>query len=222
LRSIIINISFFLLLPSVLAAQQDTTAGNKFGKYIPTGVRFGTDVFAVVRTGYDNSFDGWELNADIDFDRFYLTVDNGYWARDFKGSGNVYSNQGAYFRVGVDVNFLTKDPDKNMFFLGARYGLALFSEDLVIDTVDPVWGNFTTSYSNEGLRGTWFELTTGVRVKIWKVIWVGYTARFKFGLSTNDGGDMIPHDVPGYGRADKDSEWGFNYQVFFRLPVRKQ
>ena len=29
-----------------------------------------------------------------------------------------YSNDGNYGRIGADVNFLTKDPDKNMFFFG--------------------------------------------------------------------------------------------------------
>jgi hypothetical protein len=33
---------------------------------------------------------------------------------------------------------------------------------------------------------------------------------------------IIPADVPGYGRTDKDSSWGFNYQIFIRIPLRKQ
>jgi hypothetical protein len=57
---------------------------------------------------------------------------------------------------------------------------------------------------------------------MWKMIWMGYTARFKFGLKTNETGPMLPHDVPGYGRTDKESTWGFNYQIFVRLPVPKK
>src|SRR5688572_9443750 len=126
LRSTIINISLCLiLLPTVLEAQKvkkDTASQSFATKYLPTGIRFGTDAFALVRNTYDETFKGWELNADVDFYRYYLTVDYGYWGRNFEGRGNVYDNDGTYFRAGVDVNFLTKDPDRNMFFVGARYG----------------------------------------------------------------------------------------------------
>ena len=74
---------------------------------------------------------------------------------------------------------------------------------------------------NSDVNGRWYELTGGIRVKIWKMIWMGYTGRFKFGLKTNESGAMLPSDVPGYGRTDKDNTWGFNYQIFFRIPVRK-
>ena len=110
-----------------------------------------------------------------------------------------------------------------MFFIGARYGRANFSEELTIDT----YNKYTKDrenihYYHSGVNARWFELTTGLRVKVWKVIWMGYTARFKFGLKHDDMPDIIPADVPGYGRTNKDSYWGFNYQIFIRVPVWKQ
>ena len=67
----------------------------------------------------------------------------------------------------------------------------------------------------------WIELTTGLRVRLWKVLWLGYTGRFKFALSTDGTEEMIPHDVPGFGRTDKETTWGFNYYVMLRIPIRK-
>ncbi|HYG17653.1 MAG TPA: DUF6048 family protein, partial [Ohtaekwangia sp.] len=133
-----------------------------------------------------------------------------------------YDNDGSYFRAGIDVNFLTKDEEKNVFFIGGRYGRSVFSEKLDITTADPLWGLITRSSANNHIQGRWFELTTGIRVRMWKIIWMGYTARFKFGLKTNENGDLLPHDVPGYGRTDKETAWGFNYQIFVRFPVRRQ
>jgi Domain of unknown function (DUF6048) len=203
----------------VAAAQPaDTLQRNRF---LPTGVRVGTDILALAKTSFDDTFDGWELNADVDFYRYYFAVDYGYWARDYVTDEGLYSNGGDYVRLGVDVNFLKKDPDKNMFFFGMRYGRSAFSEDLTVDKIDPVWGPISTTLTNSNVSAQWFELTTGLRVKIWRMIWLGYTARLKFGLSTGDTPDMLPHDVPGYGRAEEDSYWGFNYQIFVRLPVRK-
>jgi hypothetical protein len=60
----------------------------------------------------------------------------------------------------------------------------------------------------------------GVRLKVYKFIWMGYTSRFKFGLKNGDTPALLPHDVPGYGRTDKNSTWGFSYHLMFRIPVR--
>lgn len=222
-----INILLLVLCGSLAFAQTDTTAVTpadtaKSKWYIPTGVRIGTDALSIARTYYSKSFKGWEVNGDVDFGRYYLSADYGYWARDYASDKGIYDNSGNYFRVGVDVNFLLKDPEKNMFFIGARYGRATFSEHLVVEGIeDPVWGTLNEDLQNVNINGHWFELTTGIKVKMLKWFWMGYTARFKFGLGTNETGRLVPADVPGYGRTDKESVWGFNYQLFFRIPVRK-
>src|SRR5690606_5077832 len=97
--------------------------------YIPTGVRLGTDALALIRSGYDDSFSGWEVNADIDFRRYFLAVDLGSWQRSIASEQGSYSNDGTYFRIGADMNFLNRDPDKNVLFFGVRYGRSIFSED---------------------------------------------------------------------------------------------
>ena len=192
--------------------------------YRPTGIRIGTDGIAIARNFYDKTYSGWEVNADVDFYRYYLALDVGSWSRTFSPDSSAYHNKGTYWRLGADVNFLLKDPDRNMLFFGLRYGRANFSESLSVITADPIWGNGNGSrvYNNSDVSAHWTELVAGLRVKIWKTFWMGYTARFKFGLKTNEKGDLLPSDVPGYGSTDKDNTWGFNYQIFFKIPVRKQ
>lgn len=191
-------------------------------RYIPTAIRVGADVIPPIRTFTDSKFKGLEFNADIDFDRYYLAVELGRWERDLKTDLEEYTNRGNYFRVGVDVNFLKKDPEKNMFFVGARYGHGTFSENLTITSVDDVWGTQTDSYSNTGVNANWTELTTGLKVRMFGLFWMGYTARYKFWLNTNAPKGFIPHDVPGYGRTYNDYTWGFNYYIMFRIPVRSE
>lgn len=161
----------------------------------------------------------------MDFYRYYFAIDYGSWSRTFTSDFGSYANDGTYWRVGADVNFLLKDLDRNMFFLGARYAQANFSENLNVHAentfTDPVTFE-DLNYAHSGVNAHWFELTTGLRVKIWKVIWMGYTARFKFALKHDNTENIIPSDIPGYGRTNKDSNWGFNYQIFIRIPVRKQ
>lgn len=222
-RSSTINILLLLLSlsGSVAAQQAEADSVSKFQKFIPTGIRVGTDLMAFARGAYDNSFTGWEMSADVDMHRYFVVAEYGYWTRSYD-EPDTYDNDGRYFRAGIDVNFLKKDKEKNAFFFGVRYGRSTFSERLIIESVDPVWGSIISDQSNNNISGRWFELTTGLKVKMWKMIWMGYTARFKFGLKTNENGLLIPHDVPGYGRTDKETTWGFNYQIFVRFPVRNQ
>lgn len=190
-------------------------------KYVPTGIRIGTDLFALVRTRTGDKFHGWEVNGEIDFSRFFLAADYGTWGWDLLSDSASYSNSGDYWRAGLDVNFLQNDPDRNVFFLGARYGRSVFTEYLEVQRFDPIWGLLTDDFYHDNVNAWWLELTTGLRVKIWKIFWVGYTARFKFALTTDASDEMLPYDVPGFGRTDKDTTWGFNYYVMVRFPLRK-
>lgn len=219
----LINILLILVLPLVGYAQQDTMRVSFRDKFMPTGVRLGTDALSIARNFYDDSFEGWEANADVDFNRYFLTVDYGRWARSYSGDSVGYSNEGRYWRVGADVNFLTKDPERNMFFLGLRYGHGVFDEAFALLDADKQWGTNdrqAVPYTNNDVSARWFELTTGIKVKMFSWFWMGYTARFKFGLKTGATPELLPHDVPGYGRTDKESYWGFNYQLMFRIPFR--
>jgi hypothetical protein len=216
-----LSISILLLVSFAASAQKRDTVTQDSVKlkpdFRPTGLRFGTDVVAIIKSTTDKTFNVWEINGDIDFYRYYLAVDYGYWARDYTAYDAQYSNDGTYWRVGADVNFLKKDPDKNMFFFGLRYGSSVFSEKMLIQKIDPVWGDISTTLTNSNVHAQWFEVTTGLKVKMLKMIWLGYTVRLKFALD-----NMMPSDVPGYGRADASSYWGFNYHIFIRIPVRKK
>jgi hypothetical protein len=225
LKLLLINILLLTLSIGVFSQNADSVQVDSLKRhsYIPSGIRIGTDVISLIKTQVQDNFNGWEVNADVDFNRYYLNFDYGSWGRTFSSDFGSYLNDGKYWRVGVDVNFLLKDPDRNMFFIGFRYGKANFSENLYIIANDPFsGGQDTLDYAHTGIKANWFELTSGIRVKIYKIFWMGYTARFKFGLNYDNTEKIIPADVPGYGRTDKDSSWGFNYQIFIRIPLRKQ
>lgn len=213
-----------LLSLSNVAAQTkaDTVAVDTVrNKYFPTGIRVGTDLISLVKSRTQNDFHGWEVNGEIDFNRYYLAVEYGTWGRNFYSDSASYVNDGRYWRAGVDVNFLMKDPDQNVFFLGARYGRSIFSESMDLTRYDPIWGRRSDNFYNGNVNAWWIELTTGLRVKIWKIFWMGYTGRFKFALSTDVTEEMLPHDVPGFGKTNKETTWGFNYYLLIKLPIRK-
>ena len=189
-------------------------------QYLPTGVRFGTDLICLAKIPLSDQFDGWEVSADVDLYKYYLTFEYGSWEKAKASASQSYSNSGRYFRIGGDVNLLLKDPDRNMFFVGLRYGRSSFDERLTYNLTDAVFGNSVQAKSNTGMVSGWGELTMGLRVKLWKELWMGYTARLKLAPSIDKSGGFIVYDIPGYGLASKRTYWGFNYQLYWRIPVR--
>ncbi len=209
------------MLPLWVFGQDATPPDTVKSRFVPTGIRIGLDAISFVKTRTQNNFSGWELNSDIDLDRYLLALEYGQWSRSLDdASTSAYQNDGTYWRAGVDVNFLLTDPDRNVFFLGFRYGHSLYSESYHVTIADPVWGSIDHVYANTDVTARWLEMTTGIKVKIWRYIWMGYTARMKFGLKTGPTPAMLTSDVPGYGETAKKSTWGFNYQIMIRIPFR--
>lgn len=211
-----------LLLLATSASSQDAAPvyDSTARRFIPTGVRIGTDLITLGKSQISQKFEGWEVSADMDVYRFYPTFEFGSWSvRDSLKNG-LYTNNGTYYRVGVDVNFLLKDPERNMFFLGFRSGRASYTDFVQYTFTDDAFGTIQTVVTNPEVTAVWTEATAGLRVRVWKVLWLGATARFKFRVFMDGADSLRSYDVPGFGRTFKKSWWGINYQAFVRLPLR--
>lgn len=220
-------ISIGLLLVCCRGFSQEKKASQKPAKpkkvLRPTGIRVGTDLIDLGKSFSGKTFQGWEVNGDIDFANYYLAADVGSWSKNVTLPNGEYANRGNYFRVGIDINILGKDPDKNMLFFGFRYGRAQFHESLTYLATSPnLFPATVIPIENENVSGGWGELTSGLRVKIWKGLWMGYTARLKFAPGTK-GNDpsLATYDMPGYGIVSNKPWWGFNYQMFWRFAWKK-
>lgn len=186
----------------------------------PTGLRIGTDLIALGKTIAQQPLQSWEISADVDLGRYYPILELGRWSREAELTNGLYNNEGSYFRVGADINFLLKDPDKNMFFMGMRYGRAQYSERVVYSVTPELFPALQLTSSNPDAAAGWVELTSGLRVKVWNGLWMGYTARMKFLPSTRNTPGFDSYDIPGFGLPFKGLYWGFNYQVYWRIPFK--
>lgn len=214
-------LSSLLLLTGQSKGQEnpaDTTRGLRW----PTGIRVGTDLILIGTSAFNTDFSGWEVNGDVDFGRYYLAVDVGNWNREQTMVNGLYSTHGNYLRLGIDVNFLLKDPDRNMIFFGLRYGRSMYDERVTYSDSANYYGPYQVDESNLGAQAGWVELVGGLRVKIWKELWMGYTARMKLLPQTTNNPAFESYEIPGYGLTFKNVYWGFNYQVFWRFPVKRR
>jgi hypothetical protein len=211
-----------------------------------------------------------EVMADASFgdNRYFLTADIGYWeANRVKPSsinrkavnGFQYENTGAYFRVGFEYNLMRRYFNNESLTVGVRYGQAFFGHTLKYSFVnDSLWNVKVDTAApppngvmmQRGLSANWFELTTGLRVNIWKNIFVGYTIRLMFlgdvkgdevpvsrsfeFLNTQDvppyepfksfvgSGAMIANEIPGYGNTEDSFKLGFGFFAAYQIPLRKR
>jgi hypothetical protein len=212
--------SLFMCLALSAFAQKEKAADSTRGFQRPTGIRLGTDLISLGKTFANSSFSGWEGNADVDFGRYYAALDYGFWKRDLPITNGTYQNDGRYLRVGMDINFLLKDPDKNMFFIGFRYARSNFNEQVEYQTSPIEFGDFQMESSNLGAKAGWVELTSGLRVKVWNQFWLGFTGRMKFLPHVNGNPLFETYEIPGFGQTFKGIYWGFNYQAFWRIPFK--
>jgi Domain of unknown function (DUF6048) len=203
-------------------------------QYRPTGVQLGMDVCRpFYYKYYGQKGTQYELNTSIDFASFILEGDYGWGNINWegystkKGTSSSYTSDGKYFRIGLHYNLLQNTPNKNMAFLGFRYARSFFKDHLISkvqyrysdvdDGLIKKEGPFINSNQNN-VEARWFEAVVGVKVKVWKLLYVGSTIRYKFGLLLDHADAHIPYDVLGWGLNDAKEPFGFNLYLSLRIP----
>ena len=215
-------------------APEDTTVRQKTD-YRPSALRVGValnDILRTVSNGQDTRYSG---QADLAFGRFMLVGEYGVVETSQENNPEIssvpaftYESQGSFFRAGVDVNLLkdrernTYDAQDDVLLFGLRFGRAQTDDQLEFQTDDPVWGTTTATQENNGLATTWVEMTTGVKVEVVKNVFLGYNLRFKFARNFSDEPTLLPYFIPGFGRSDREERFGFDYSIFYRIPLRRQ
>ena len=188
-----------------------------------------------VRTGIDlsrfampfiNDFghSGLELSLDTELKyRYFPTLEAGYSQIKDHTELHNYDLYGNYFRVGFNYNVIKYKHrlDRNMFFIGARYGYTSFYHQADKIVIANQWGITETSFPEAQLNAHWFEGIIGLRGEIVKNIYMGYTIRVKQMLSHSDYGNYTPYWVPGFGKATKSMVIGISYSIFYAIPIKE-
>ena len=199
------------------------TAGAQTDTLGIGGLRFGFDISRIAvpfleegRVEYDGSID-IRINKDL-----YPVIEVGWGDFETDEINFLYRSTGFSLRAGIDKNYLKKD-DANeigMFFAGVRYGVSFFKHeapDLIIS--DPYWGDFSGGVPIKNLNAHWLEFTTGVRAKIFKNIYLGWSLRGRLLIYKSDDINMSPYYIPGYGIVNGRNTLGFRYSIFYQLPL---
>ncbi len=206
----------FLLYSNALA---------QVSRFAPSAVRVGADPGTLFYAVFSETRGFFEVEADIDVGNFFVVTDYGISDYVLDEPTYYYKNTGTYFRVGADYNLMHTDPNNNIAFIGLRFSTSSFGDQLDFDTQAVIesetgWPNTRETFENSGMRATWFELVAGLKIRVVKQLYMGFTARYKFVLDVNGAKDLKPFYVPGFGKTSSDAAFGFNYYVSYRLPFR--
>jgi hypothetical protein len=187
-----------------------------------------------------------ELSAELVFnDNLYSLVADFGVANITRSSLNPpqttfrYLNSGQYFRIGADFNFFQKTFDDQALNVGVRYGRASFAHELVYYGVSPVWGRtfvdridsdsvdfpdpaYALYAPSERLSAGWFEITSGLRVKIWRGVVGGFTFRLKTMLNVRGENRLLANELPGFGAVRSNLKLSFNYHLYYQIPFKKK
>ena len=207
--------SIFLLISIV-----DSATAQK-GTVLPSAVRVGTDLGFIGVSIFDPEKQHFEIVTDIDVYKFFFTADYGMASWKFSQENFAYDNDGWYFKVGVDYNLLARDPDLNVIYFGVKYANSHFNENFSYSITDPIFYDYTNSINKSNMNAYWIEANFGMKVRVWKQLYLGWAGRIKFAKKVQSNESSFEtFFIPGYGKAEGGSRWGFNYQIFYRIPFR--
>lgn len=193
------------------------------GTVLPSAVRIGTDLGFAGVSLFDPDKTVWELNADIDVYKLFITADYGVAQWNMNETDFKYESKGSYFKVGIDYNLLARDPELNVIYLGFKYANSKFKENFQYFVADPFYSDYEKSIAKTDQGAYWIEGHFGMKIRIWKQLYLGWAGRIKFAKKEkNVNSSLGTYYIPGYGKADSDSRWGFNYQIFYRIPFREK
>lgn len=189
------------------------------------GPRVGIDLSRFLLPAFQSgNRHGWEIQGDIPYKgNFFPTVEMGMQWFDDKQSGFHYMSNGAYGRLGADVNITKFESlkDHDILFVGFRYGYSLFSENVNQATYSNYWGTINASFPQRSISAHWTEIVFGMKGEIFNNIFLGWSLRTKFPLFQTNDPSIKPYIVPGIGKTTGEVPFDFSFILSYRFPIFK-
>lgn len=191
------------------------------------GILVGTDLSRLLLPVIDHSRFGWEVSGDYEIIKdVFANAEIGSQTTNLTLPNYKYSANGAYTRLGIDYNFMKHldDQSADKLLIGLRYGFTTFAHkanNIMVE--DNIWGNFENGeIKQKWLSAGWAEIASGMRAHLFNNFYLGWTVRFKLQLFLQKDENMQPYHIPGYGRAWNTSSIGFNYSLYYKIPLLKK
>ena len=152
--------------------------------------------------------------------RFFPVFEAGYGMANSKNeeTKTSFKTNSPYFRIGCDYNALKRKNTPYKLLIGLRYAVSPFKFSIENPSVtDPIW-NTNQAISLENISQTyhWAEAVVGVNVKIYKMLHLGWTLRYKYKVASTGANNIVPHYAPGFGSGGT-SNFGGTFNIIIAL-----
>lgn len=188
-------------------------------------IRPGVDLSRFVVGSLNNyQYKAFELSIDTEVKyKYFPILEAGYTKINDVTKLHNYSLSGNYYRLGLDYNMIEYRHrlDRNMFFVGARYSIAMFGHKADSILLENPWGQYNYSVDNNNLLTHWVEGVIGLRGEVFTNFFMGVTIRVKYITYKTDFSGINPQIIPGFGRGNKNSAIGLSYSVYYAIPIKK-
>ncbi len=205
------------------AEQKKKVVPKRTDNYIRmTGIRVGMDVTRPFQDLWTkgNRY-GSEFSLDMElWPNWFPVFESGYEFMKIKTSNIDFTGKGSYSRLGIDYNFLQAENknDKDILFVGLRYGFALASQQVNQYQIDSYWGPITGRFGNQNFFAHWGEFLIGLKGEVFHNFYIGWTIRGKVKMNHTDFVLPSVYFIPGYGKAEKKFTLDFTYSVYYNIP----
>ncbi len=189
------------------------------------GILIETDLIPIVQKTILNS-DGYSFQGTIQLNlnrKYYPTIEGGIGSANKTATNGIqFKSTGVFGKLGLDIPIFTpklnSSQKNNVFLAGVRLGVSRLNYSLYnLILTDEYWGGSETVHlEGIGANKFWFEINAGIRVEVFKNIYMGWTVKNKRLLNKAKPGEIAPWYIPGYGIGN-DSGWGFNYTLGYRI-----
>jgi hypothetical protein len=214
---------FFLLL--FLASANSQTERMK-------GLRIGFDLSRFALYYLEPERKCYEISADFEVvHNIYPIIECGWQTVILKKTiqdemAYNYNSKGTFYKIGLDLNLLkNKGQNKyDMVFIGFRGAFANMNHSADNISVNSgYWGNYTGGIvSKNSVNAYWAEVVGGLRAEILKNLFMGWSLSGRIMIEKSKDIYMDPINIPGFGKGNKNSAIGFNYSIYYRIPMFKE
>ena len=186
------------------------------------GLRVGADLSKLVRPFFDKDYYGLELVGDYRLTtNYYFAAELGMEKRTKNEDFFTYSTEGQFLRAGFDYNtYGNWYGMENMIYVGARYGISLFSQDLtsyIIHKDNQYWNetiigsdpSFLKKY--DGRTAHWLELVLGIKAELLHNLYAGASVRVGLLVAQTGSSGFPNYYIPAFGRVYEGSRFGVNF-----------
>ena len=109
-----------------------------------------------------------------------------------------------------------------MIYAGIRYGFSNFNQQANGITIqDDLFGDLEGGSIPEiRMNAHWISIAGGVKVELFRNLFLGWTVFGNIKLALSDVGGTVPYNIPGFGPGGRRASLVVNYSLSYRFPVQ--